>query len=98
MSVPATTTGVVEPVEPAPARRLPRWWPLAALLGALLVLALLEVVTGADDLASTGTFSATLIATSPIMLAALGGLWSERAGIVNIGLEGMMILGTYGAG
>lgn len=99
MSVPATATGVVEPsAAPRRRRRLPRWWPLAALLGALLVLALLEVVTGANDLTSSGAMRATLIATVPILLAALGGLWSERAGIVNIGLEGMMILGTYGAG
>src|SRR5207245_2591444 len=31
-----------------------------------------------------------------ILLAGLGGLWAERAGVINLGLEGMMILGTWG--
>ncbi len=98
MSVPATATGVLASSGPAPKRRRPRFWILYAALMTVLMLSILEVVTGADDLLSSGTVSATLIATTPIMLAGLGGLWSERAGIVNIGLEGMLILGTYGAG
>lgn len=100
-----TITEDMTPVKQAPRKGFDVLMGRASLTRTLLmagtlfaVLSLTRVITDGEDLTSSQTASITLLVTMPILLAGMAGLWAERVGIVNIGIEGMMIFGTWFGG
>ncbi|MFM2071747.1 MAG: hypothetical protein RLZZ623_2010, partial [Actinomycetota bacterium] len=99
MSTDVSYTSDFRPVDEEHANRLSRnQRVLAIIVFAFAATAVARSLSGEHDLTSSFTIAQAVIATLPILMAGLGGLLSERSGVVNIGLEGMMIMGTWGAG
>ena len=50
-----------------------------------------------NDIFNFSLIFSSIRLTTPLLLAALGGLYSERAGVINIALEGLMLAGAFTA-
>jgi len=65
------------------------------IFGVLIVLGFLIWGASGSSISFTGMLAVMVVRSVPITIGALSGILSERAGIVNIAIEGMMIAGAF---
>jgi general nucleoside transport system permease protein len=87
-----TTLGLVQLIRPGGFGKYTNW--ILGLVAGMAVFGLLTYVAAGKSLNLAGLLNTTLSKSVPLALGAMSGILCERAGVVNIAIEGMMLMGA----
>jgi simple sugar transport system permease protein len=92
ISLVCVALGLVQLIRPGGFGKYTNW--ILGLVAALAVFGLLTFAAAGKSLNLAGLLNTTLSKSVPLALGAMSGILCERAGVVNIAIEGMMLMGA----
>ncbi|ROS76954.1 ABC transporter permease [Cellulomonas sp. PhB143] len=95
LSVVALLLAAYSAVVARASREVPVW--LVTVFGVVWVLAFLTWAVAGKSTSLVSLLQGSLLLAVPLAFGALGGLLNERAGVVNIAIEGQLLTGAFGA-